>query len=87
MKTRYRYIFKKGSEGMGLFRRRKSKKDNSLLKEIADAQRALETAYSNFENVIDPDLIDCYIYQVNAIQHRYKYLLKQAKLAEQTYSV
>ena len=25
----------------------------------------LETAYSGFDNVTDPDLIDCYIYEVN----------------------
>lgn len=40
---------------------------------------ALETAYSNFENAIEPDLIDCYIYEVNAIQQRYKFLLRKAK--------
>ena len=26
----------------------------------------------------DPDLIDCYIYDINAILKRYKYLLDQA---------
>lgn len=72
---------------MGIFKRRNARKDDSLLREIAETQKALEAAYSNFENVIDPDLIDCCIYQVNAIQHRYKYLLKLAKIAEQTYSV
>lgn len=69
---------------MSLFKKRYKKQDDSLLREIASTQRALEAAYSNFENVIDPDLIDCCIYEVNAIQHRYKFLLKQAKHAEQT---
>ena len=26
-------------------------------------------------NVIDPDLIDCYIYELNSVQMRYKFLL------------
>lgn len=50
-----------------------------LLNEIKKTKLALESAYSNFENVIDPDLIDCYIYEVNAVQKRYKFLLKKAK--------
>ena len=50
-----------------------------LLSEINRTQLALETAYSNFENVSDPDLVDCYIYEMNAIQFRYKYLMKQMK--------
>ncbi|WP_167958960.1 YaaL family protein [Anaerosporobacter faecicola] len=57
------------------------RQEEELLRlEIRKAKLALETAYSNFENVVDPDLIDCYIYEVNAVQKRYKYLLKQAKL-------
>lgn len=62
------------------FRFNKKSPDNSaLLAEIAKTKLALDTAYSNFENVIDPDLIDCSIYEVNAIQQRYKYLLRQLK--------
>jgi hypothetical protein len=57
------------------------RQEEELLRlEISKAKLALESAYSNFENVVDPDLIDCYIYEVNAVQKRYKYLLKQAKL-------
>ena len=76
----------KGSVYVSLFKRKNKNPNESLLREIANTQRALEAAYSNFENVIDPDLIDCYIYEVNAIQHRYKFLLKQVKHAEQTIS-
>ena len=50
-----------------------------LLQEIALTKRALSAAYSNFDNATDPDLIDCYIYQVNSEQKRYKYLLQKAK--------
>lgn len=58
----------------------RQKEEELLLLEISKAKLALESAYSNFENVVDPDLIDCYIYEVNSVQKRYKYLLKQAKL-------
>lgn len=64
---------------MSLFHSRKPAANSALLAEIAKTKLALETAYSNFENVVDPDLIDCSIYEVNAIQQRYKYLLKQLK--------
>ena len=53
--------------------------DDELLRDIAITKTALDTAYSNFENVIDPDLIDCYIHEVIAVQKRYKFLLKHAK--------
>ena len=39
----------------------------------------MDTAYANFQNVMDPDLIDCYIYESNAAQKRYHFLLKQLK--------
>ena len=49
-----------------------------LLQDIVKTKNALDSAYSNFDNVIDPDLIDCYIYEVNAVQKRYKFLLEKA---------
>ena len=53
--------------------------DDELLRDIAITKTALDAAYSNFENVVDPDLIDCYIHEVIAVQKRYKFLLKHAK--------
>ncbi|MCM1121131.1 MAG: YaaL family protein [Eubacterium sp.] len=50
----------------------------TLREELAQTKYALEIAYSNFDNVTDPDLIDCYIYEVNAVLKRYRYLLEQA---------
>lgn len=50
-----------------------------LIQEIEALQQALETANSNFENVCDPDLIDSYIYEINALSFRYKYLLRQVQ--------
>ena len=39
-----------------------------LLEDIARTKSALDRAYSNFENVIDPDLIDSSIYELQSIQ-------------------
>ena len=50
----------------------------TIQEELEQSRFALEIAYSNFDNVTDPDLIDCYIYEVNATLKRYKYLIEQA---------
>lgn len=67
---------------MRLFFKKKHQKENVLLSEINATKIALEAAYSNFENVVDPDLIDSCIYELNAVQNRYRFLLKEAKAAE-----
>ena len=54
-------------------------KRNALLSDLEKTKRALEIAYSGFDNVTEPDLIDCYIYELNAAQVRYKFLLRLAK--------
>ena len=53
-----------------------------LLKDIQKVKSELDCAYSNFENAVEPDLIDCYIYQLKSAQMRYKFLLNRAKQAE-----
>lgn len=50
----------------------------TIREELAKTRFALENAYLGFDNVTDPDLIDCYIYELNAVMKRYKYLLNQA---------
>ena len=58
-------------------------KNYALLKDdILQTTRALQDAYNNLENVIDPDLIDCYIYELNSVQMRYKFLLASIKKLE-----
>ena len=54
-----------------------SETKEDLLEDLKKTRFALEVAYSGFDNVTDPDLIDCYIYQVNAILKRYKFLLER----------
>lgn len=50
----------------------------TIQEELEQSRFALEIAYSNFDNVTDPDLIDCYIYEVNSALKRYRFLLQQA---------
>ena len=38
----------------------------------------LETAYARLNYVTDEDLIECYIYEVNSLLKRYKYLKEEA---------
>ncbi len=50
-----------------------------LLEDLEKTKYELDTAYRGFDYVTEPDLIDCYIYDINAILKRYKYLLEQAE--------
>ena len=50
-----------------------------LLNDIKKTQTALENAYLGFDNAIDPDLIDCYIYEINSALKRYRFLIHQAQ--------
>ena len=51
---------------------------NALLSDLEKTKKALEVAYAGFDNVTEPDLIDCYIYEVNSVYKRYKFLVEQA---------
>jgi hypothetical protein len=53
-----------------------------LLDDIRKTKSALDCAYSHFENVVDPDLVDSSIYELKAVQLRYRFLLKQAELLD-----
>mgnify|MGYP002603965401 FL=1 len=44
----------------------------SLMLDIQKTKCELENAYAGFDYVTDPDLIDCYIYQLKSAQMRYK---------------
>ena len=59
-------------------------------KEIVELKRQIElrkmarsAAQNQFEHVVDPTLIDCYIYELNAAQLRYQFLLRNLKACEQ----
>ena len=65
------------------------KEDDDYLMLKADIEKTtsdLRAAYTNLQNVVDPDLIDYYIYQTKAVQMRYRYLLNCAKKLEDSYT-
>lgn len=53
-----------------------------LKKQIEASKLAMSSAQNQFEHVVDPTLIDCYIYELNAAQLRYQFLLKSLKNKE-----
>ena len=72
---------------MNLFR--KTPQENTayyeLLDEIERVKTQMDNAYYNFQNAMDPDLIDCYIFESNAAWKRYRFLLRQAKGVSSTF--
>ena len=50
----------------------------TLRDSIEKTRQALEIAYAGFDNAVEFDLIDSYIYQINALQKRYKHLANLA---------
>ena len=46
----------------------------TLRDSIEKTRQALDIAYAGFDNAIEVDLIDSYIYQINSLQKRYKHL-------------
>ena len=53
-----------------------------LLDALKKTRYDLEIAYEGFNYAVDPELIDCYIYEWNAAQLRYQFLLRKFKNME-----
>lgn len=53
-----------------------------LLEELARTRVLTNQAYSSFNHVKDNDLIESYVYEINALQARYNYLLRRVKELE-----
>ena len=45
---------------------------DELKRQIEITKMAITSAQNQFEHVVDPTLIDCYIYELNAAQLRYQ---------------
>lgn len=45
-----------------------------LKESIRKTRQALDIAYAGFDNALESDLIDSYIYEINALQKRYQHL-------------
>ncbi|WP_077612965.1 YaaL family protein [Clostridium sp. Marseille-P2415] len=59
-----------------------SEEERNLRREIERSKTAIDAARNHFEQVVDPTLIDCYIYELNAAQLRYQFLLRRFKSRE-----
>ena len=77
-----------------MMKRRKKKKNaftlylerQALRQEIEKTRNTIDSARNHFEQVVDPTLIDCYIYEVQSLQMRYRFLLKRIKQIEDSYA-
>ena len=56
----------------------------SLREDMEKTRQALEIAYAGFDNATETDMIDSYIYEINALLKRYKHLneLAEAEAAQ-----
>ena len=50
-----------------------------LLEGLAKTRTLIAQAYSGFNTAGDPDLIESYVFEINALQARYSYLLRRVK--------
>ena len=58
--------------------------DVELNTAIEKTRQALANAYTGFDHATDADLIDSYIYEINALQKRYKYLTELSQPTTET---
>ncbi len=54
----------------------------TLREDLQKTRIALEIAYAGFDNAVEADMIDCYIYEINSLLKRYKYLSELASLEQ-----
>ncbi len=52
------------------------------MESMRSTQSALSRAYDGFNRASDGDLIESYVYEINALRHRYSYLLRQVQRLE-----
>ncbi len=56
-----------------------SKEELEILENINKLRISLQTLYQNYEFVIDPNLIDSYIYEMSSLYAKYDYYVKLCK--------
>ena len=66
--------------------RRLERADNverqELLTSLAHTRALIQQAYRGFNSAEDGDLIESYVFEINALQSRYNYLLRRVKELE-----
>ena len=55
-----------------------------LLSSLSRTRTLLNQAYGGFNTASDGDLIESYVFEINALQARYNYLLRRVKELEGT---
>ena len=65
-------------------RKQREQERKVLLSSLAQTRALISQAYGGFNTTDDTDLIDSYVYEINALQSRYNYLLRRAKELEAT---
>lgn len=58
------------------------KRLGDLKSSIEYTKAEIDNAMKNFDNVIEPKLVDFYIYKIQAEQNRYEQLLSEYKIME-----
>ena len=50
-----------------------------MFEELTNLRDALDDAYMRFNAVTEPELVDACVYEINAAQSRYNYMLRKAR--------
>ncbi len=53
-----------------------------LMSSLSHTRALINQAYGGFNNASDSDLIESYVFEINALQARYNYLLRRVKELE-----
>lgn len=53
-----------------------------LMQSLAHTRALINQAYSGFDNAKDDELIESFVFEINALQSRYNYLLRRVKELE-----
>lgn len=62
--------------------RAEEERRQELESSLKQTQLQLAQAYAGFNSTADQDLVESYIYEIQALQARYSYLLRQRKAME-----
>lgn len=65
-----------------LARQKRQEELARLQKELNHTKGDIDCALINFEQAVDPTMVDCYIYEWKAAQLRYQFLLQCVKRFE-----
>ena len=55
----------------------------ALMEGLLQTRLHINQAYAGFNSTHDPDLIESYVFEINALQARYSYLLRRVKELEE----